>query len=208
MRKSFLWKTILPVCLATRTVGFGIFWVSPSPILRYEATLIVPSSPPTIPGIINHSSIWPGLQPSPTDAVLQNVIADMTGNWSFWPEFCCSPDTHLQDEQDVFTGDLVTSIFTKNTTSGIWTDSTIITRGSIGTAAGFPPFQGSFTFDPSQYGTHNEYTMALVDVEIHNNGTWNYGTVSFQNLIIESQTIETDWCLKFVSRFPKKNDMS
>lgn len=138
-------------------------------------------------------------------------------------------------EGPVYPGDLITSIFTKNTTTGIWTDSVIIVRGSISKKAGLEPFQGSFTFDPAdgfgtpppplyltlfflpphfyfvpgwgegcvlkcseliKIGIHNEYTMALVDVEIHNSGPWNYGEVEFSNLIIESQTMGTEWCTK------------
>lgn len=49
-----------------------------------------------------------------------------------------------------------------------------------------------------ELGNHNEYTMALVDVEIHNSGPWNYGMVKFSNLIIESETISTEWCTRFV----------
>lgn len=49
----------------------------------------------------------------------------------------------------VYPGDLITSIFTKNISTGIWTDSVSIERGETAKKAGYEPLQGSFTFDPS-----------------------------------------------------------
>ncbi|CZR68704.1 uncharacterized protein PAC_18603 [Phialocephala subalpina] len=151
---------------------------------------------PSDPTMTNKAAIWPGLQESPTlplpqNSVLQNycyewVSSELKQSRDRQQQSRSSPRTWLQH------GDVIKSVFVKDTRSETWTDSVWITRGPESIANGQSDFEGSFQFDPAQHGVGNgPYQEVVIAVEPHPGFQWDFGEVVFQDILIEAQTQDT-----------------
>jgi len=59
---------------------------------QYQSAMIVPAPPDVLQNTSKVQAIWPGMQPSSSAAVLQNVLANegsVLGEWWFIPFYCC-----------------------------------------------------------------------------------------------------------------------
>ena len=176
-----------------------------APILRFESTLIIPAASPD-PNITNDvQAIWPGLQ---TDTLLQNVVTNLwpTGGgphgWYLLPFYCCDPPGNLTDQIQIYPGDLLTNTFVWDVPQNKWLDNWVLTPGEEGSKAGQKAFQGGLTFDQAialekaQNKIARPYDTPEFAIELQGLGTWDFGPVTWKNILIEANTTETDWCTK------------
>ncbi|KAF4631606.1 hypothetical protein G7Y89_g6522 [Cudoniella acicularis] len=163
------------------------FWFLPNaPITKYSATVVVPA----VSTGIGFHAVWPGLENTTGGFVYQSVISDSNGvgSWQFWVEYCCNPNYNAPAIK-VYPGDSITSTFTLGS-NGYWTDAWTVTPGSVGTAAGEKVSSGSTS---QNFASSGALTRALLAIETHNGGTWDFGQVQFSNIAI-SATTTTAWC--------------
>ncbi|KAF8850318.1 hypothetical protein BDZ45DRAFT_751865 [Acephala macrosclerotiorum] len=188
---------------------FGL-WLGAGPqanILEFRSTLIIPTGLPDSVLENGVQAFWPGLEPSRANSVFQNVITngDAVGEWSQLPFYCCkhgtvSPGSRQQSAvHDLYPGDRVTNTFTLNENTLKWYNTYTITPGAVGNTAGQKIYSNGFDFDPNTVAADNttlgeQYTAALMTIELQGNGNWNWGAVEWRDILHRSNTTETSWC--------------
>ncbi|PMD51525.1 uncharacterized protein K444DRAFT_636809 [Hyaloscypha bicolor E] len=171
---------------------YGV-WIGAGPqaiITKFESTLVLPGGSPDQSPTHDVQAFWPGMEPAKSNAVFQNVITNQGGG----PGEC--PATNLTEQMRVWPGDTVKNVFTLDIPNGKWYNNWVVTPGEQGNAAGQQPFGGGFEFDPA-FDTETKgapYTGALLTIELQELGTWDFGSVMWQNVILEANTTETKWC--------------
>ncbi|KAG4439547.1 hypothetical protein IFR05_004987 [Cadophora sp. M221] len=188
-------------------VFYGV-WLSAgsnTSILRFESTLIIPSSPPDTSTEDNIQAFWPGLEPADNDSVFQNVVTNQggeAGEWYLLPFSCCSPAKALTPQMRVHPGDSLTNIFALDVPTGKWYDNYLVTpsRTAVDREDGIVPYGGGFTFDPIADAAlkHKPLTSTLMTIELQERGKWNFGAVEWRNILVEADTMETKWCEEYV----------
>ncbi|KAE8449417.1 hypothetical protein EG329_008025 [Mollisiaceae sp. DMI_Dod_QoI] len=166
-------------------------------ILRFQSTMIIPhGSPDSNSNAIQF--LWPGMQPTSGNGVFQNVLANGSpGEWFLEPFYCCNPDKQLAPSMRVYPGDTLTNTFSLNTFNMKWYNNYMVIPGPVGQAAGEVAFSGGFIFDPAtndQSVRGEAYTAALFAIELQQAGQWDFGPLSWRDILIEINTTNTAWC--------------
>ncbi|CZR56128.1 uncharacterized protein PAC_06016 [Phialocephala subalpina] len=186
-------------------------------IFRFQSTMIIPAgSPESNTNAIQY--LWPGMEAYQRNNVFQNVIANgAPGEWYLEPYYCCkydmpkrklwdpnvdkifSPVAMLVPGMKVYPGDSLTNTFTLNPLTMKWHNNWINIPGPAGTAAGEAAFSGGLVFDPKDYDDDNTtageiYTSAIFAIELQRAGQWDFGNLSWRDIILEIDTKDTTWC--------------
>lgn len=115
------------------------------------------------------------------------------------------------------------NVLALDASTGHWYMNWVVTPGPAGNDASAPPFGGGLIFDPSidskilifscykiEY-TRSEangwikanvtgpYGRALLTIELQERGSWDFGDVEWRNIMIEANTTDVEWCIKYVS---------
>jgi len=166
--------------LANAQTSSYAMWFQPGvTITKLTSTMIVPAFSN---GTGTHA-VWPGLENDSNGFVYQNVISDVNGlgKWQFWMEYCCNPNVDYT-AHDVMPGDTITSTFSLNVASGVWSNSYCI--------SGSNNICGSST-DTFAVGILDK---ALLAVELHSGASWDFGAIKWTNIAITATTNSTAWC--------------
>ncbi|KAF8850319.1 hypothetical protein BDZ45DRAFT_696855 [Acephala macrosclerotiorum] len=161
-------------------------------IFRFQSTMIIPSgSPDSNTNAIQY--LWPGMEPYQRNNVFQNVIANGA------PGEC--PVKMLVPGMKVYPGDSLTNTFTLNQFTNIWYNNWINIPRSAGTEAGEVAYSGGIVFDPKNYDDDNTtngeiFTSAIFAIELQRAGKWDFGQLSWRDIILEIDTRDTTWCTK------------
>ncbi|KUJ23837.1 uncharacterized protein LY89DRAFT_744355 [Mollisia scopiformis] len=179
---------------------FGV-WLGASmgaDIFRFQSTLIIPAGSPDS-NTLGLQAVWPGLQPHSQQYVLQNVLANgVPGEWLLEPYSCCNPIAMLVPPMRVYPGDTLTNTFSLDRFSMQWQINWVVIPGPVGQAAGEVSFNGGLNFDLTQYDNDNAtieaYTSSMFAIELQHGGQWDFGPVSWRDILLEINTTDTTWC--------------
>jgi len=187
----------LPILLTltqsiTPILGYALFYVPGANITKLESTFTVP--PLSTTG--GFHALWPGLEPTAENFVYQNVIDDdqPDGTWGYstWEVESGYIDGPVTT---VYEGDVISSTFTLNPTTAVWTDVTSIVPGSAGVNAG-ETASGSTTTTviDANFPGIGPLTQALFVIELQDNAVWDFGRFYWQDITMVAATSETSWC--------------
>jgi len=170
------------------TNSYSLFFQPGVTITSFQSTLVVP---PLSAGSGTHA-VWPGLENDALTLVYQNVVNDSpaAGQYVIWIEECCTPNTD-SDYVLVYPGDKIHNVFSLDTSSGVWTDTWTLTPGSTGISKGETDQSFSQT---NTFSGDGVLDWALLAIEVEDGGTWDFGQVQFENVIITAETTSTSWC--------------
>ncbi|MCJ1473405.1 hypothetical protein MMC13_002056 [Lambiella insularis] len=122
--------------------------------------------------------IWPGLQSVDGSGVLQTVLDGRTGSWWIGSGWVGSPTLPWGGGFSTKRGDTVNFKYTKQ--SANW--MTTIQKAGVASST-------TNTFNL----TGKSFNNALVCIELHDE-PWDFGSVTFSNLVIEATGTDTSWC--------------
>ncbi|TVY28010.1 hypothetical protein LHYA1_G005177 [Lachnellula hyalina] len=189
---------------------YTVEFLPKAPILRFESTLVIPASSPDASPDGDVQALWPGLQ---TDTLLQNVVTNVGGGpheWYLLPFYCCHPAGKLTAQRRIYPGDLLTNSYIWDMAHNKWLDTWALTPGPEGSKAGLAAFQGGLTFDQTTASKEQSglvpkpYDQPVLAIELQGHGTWDFGAVTWRNIIMEANTTETDWCTMVTTDNPMK----
>ncbi|KUI57152.1 hypothetical protein VP1G_04415 [Cytospora mali] len=125
--------------------------------------------------------LWPGLQPTDSSGVYQNVLDGRSGTWWFGSGWCCSnPTLSWGSGFSTYKGDV-------NTFSNVRTDdtnwTTTIVHGSTGTT------------DVNTFAlSDKDFNQALFAIELYD-VSWNFGALTFEDVTIKAEgSTDSSWC--------------
>ncbi|KAH8753726.1 hypothetical protein F5882DRAFT_385624 [Hyaloscypha sp. PMI_1271] len=192
--------------ISARLAFYPLFSEPNATITRFETTVSIPANSPDRQTPDNDfQGFWPGLETKEADFVLQNVIWNWNptltpGEWSLHPMYCCRPMGGTDNVFRLYPGDQVKSVFAIDNLTGKWHDGWSVARGQQGHVAKQVPFSGNMTFDPSIATVPDRvpYTMAVLTIELQEEATWDFGSVTFTDITIEATTTtNTLWCTEY-----------
>jgi len=162
-----------------QSMSYAMWFQPGAQITKFQATMVIPEAAAG-PGF---HGIWPGLENDSEGFVYQNVVSDSNGPglWEFFIEYCCNPNVEYT-AHTISPGDKITTSFSLNSTSGVWTDSYTISGSN---------FVSNADSDTFAVGVLDR---ALLAVELESNATWNFGQVQWTNVAITAATNSTAWC--------------
>ncbi|KAE9378733.1 hypothetical protein N431DRAFT_460066 [Stipitochalara longipes BDJ] len=177
-----------------------VLWFQPgAQITRLASTMLVPSVPPVNTGF---HAIWPGLQPTDDSFVFQNVVDDdqPVGKWAYstwYGPYDTAGDYYDYPTVPTTPGDSFITDFEFYAPTTEWIDTYVLEPGTAGASAGETPSSGSLS--PPASGTtfpsSKTLTQALFVIELQGSGAvWNFGSLTFTNIIITADTTSTAWC--------------
>jgi hypothetical protein len=91
----------------------------------------------------------------------------------------------------------MTTDFELDTETGKWIDNWTLEPGSAGQAAGEKESSGGVNIGFPKQGP---LTDTLFEIELQNGAIWDFGPVTFENIIMEVNSTDTAWCTVYVSR--------
>ena len=140
--------------------------------------------------------VWPGMETGAGNFVFQNVIGDKQpdGQWTFatwYGPYDTAKDYKEYGRVKVTEGDALTTIFELDTSTGEWTDNWILEPGSKGKSNGEQSSSGGVNV---AFPYEGALTDVLFEIELQERAAWDFGTVTWDNIIIETDSSDTSWC--------------
>ncbi|KAK7744078.1 hypothetical protein SLS53_003596 [Cytospora paraplurivora] len=143
---------------------------------EFSGSLVVPELPEAATYYL-----WPGLQPTDSSGVYQNVLDGRSGTWYFGSGWCCSnPTLAWGSGFNTYEGDVDTFSNVK-TDSTNWT--TTIVHGSTGTT------------DVNEFAlSDKDFNQAIFAIELYD-VSWDFGALTFKDVTIVAEgSSDSSWC--------------